>query len=159
MITPVDVTKLPAAAQKILDVSAPAPMRAMAAKAVVPGLKPTDLITVVVLLAERDDAVAETARQTIAKLPTPVLNGALGADLEPLVIDRLARAYLGDAATMERLLGMPRIDLGTIDTAAKHCGEAVAKLIATNEHRMLQHPPIIERSLFEAVQECLRFVS
>ena len=51
----------------------------MAAKGIVPGLKPADLVTIIVVLAEGADAVAETARQTLAKLPPPVLNGALGA--------------------------------------------------------------------------------
>jgi hypothetical protein len=46
---------------------------------------------------------------------------------------------------MEKLLGMPRIDLSTVETAAGRCGEHVAELIATNEQRMLAHPPIIER--------------
>jgi hypothetical protein len=46
---------------------------------------------------------------------------------------------------MERLLGMPRIAMETIEAAATRCGEHVAELIATHEQRMLAHPPIIER--------------
>lgn len=145
MISPIDVTKLPAGAQKILDPAGPAPLKNMAAKAVVPGLKPADLIVVVALLADGEGPHAELARQTMAKLPPPVLNGALGADLEPFVIDKLAPAYLDDVSVMERLLGMPRIDLTTIESVAGRCKEDVAELIATNEQRMLAHPPIIER--------------
>ncbi|HKQ68942.1 MAG TPA: hypothetical protein VJT73_06375 [Polyangiaceae bacterium] len=145
MISPIDLTKLPPAAQKILDPQGPAPLKAMAAKAVVPGLKPADLLVVVVLLADGDGPAAEIARQTLAKLPPPVLNGALGADLEPMVIGRLVVAYANDAAVMERLLGMPRIALETVETAAAKCSEMVAELIAVNEQRMLAHPPIIER--------------
>jgi hypothetical protein len=145
MIAPIDVTKLPPAAQKILDPAGPAPLKAMAAKAVVPGLKPADLIIVVVLLAEGEGQAADIAKQTIAKLPGPVLNGALGADLDPLVIDRLAQSYVENVEVMERLLGMSRIAMETIEEAARHCNEQVAELIATNEQRMLAHPPIIER--------------
>ncbi len=145
MIAPIDVTQLPAAAQKILDPAAPVPMKTMAAKAVVPGLKPADLLVVVMLLAEGEGPVAETARQTLSKLPPPVLNGALGADLDPLVIERLAESYIRDDAVMERILAMPRIALETVETAAGRCGEHVAELIAVNEQRMLAHPPIIER--------------
>src|SRR5262245_38506841 len=76
MIAPVDLSKLPPAAQKILDPAAPLPLKTMAAKAVVPGLKPADLLVVVVLLASAEGPPAEVARQTLAKLPTPVLNGA-----------------------------------------------------------------------------------
>jgi len=145
MIPPVDVSKLPAAAQKILDPAAPAPLKAMAAKAVVPGLRPGDLIVVVMLLAQGTGPAADTAQQTLAKLPTPILNGALGADLEPMVIDKLVSLYVDDAAVMERLLGMSRIAMETIEAAASRCQELVAELIATNEQRMLAHPSIIER--------------
>ena len=145
MIPLVDVTRLSPAAQKILDPSGAAPLKMMAAKGVVPGLRPADLITVVVLLSAGDGASAETARQTLAKLPLPILNGALGADLEPFVIDRLALIYLDEVSAMERLLAMPRIDMETIETVASRCGEAIAELIATHEQRMLRHPPIIER--------------
>ncbi len=145
MIAPIDVTKLPAAAQKILDPGAPAPMKNMAAKAVVPGLKPADLLVVVVLLAAGEGPAAEVAKQTVQKLPPPILNGALSGDLEPLVIDRLTEAYIQNDAVMEKLLAMPRIANETIEAAASRCGEHVAELIATNEQRMLSHPPIIER--------------
>ena len=145
MIAPVDLTKLPAAAQKILDPASPAPLKTMAAKAVVPGLKPADLLVVVVLLAEGEGPVAEQAKQTLAKLPAPILNGALGSDLEPVVVARLVESYLQDDAVMEKLLAMPRIADETVEAAASRCGERVAELIATNEQRMLAHPPIIER--------------
>lgn len=145
MIPPIDVTKLPPAAQKILDPAGPAPLKNMAAKAVIPGLKPADLLIVVALLADGDGPHAEVARQTVAKLPPPVLNGALGADLEPFVIDKLAPSYVDDVPVMEKLLAMPRIALTTIESIAGLCKEHVAELIATNEQRMLAHPPIIER--------------
>jgi hypothetical protein len=145
MIEHPDLAKLPAAAQKILDSTSPAPLKVMAAKGVVPGLKPADLLTVVALLAEGQGPAADAARQTLAKVPAPVLTGALDGDLEPLVIDKLAATYIDDAAVMERLLAMPRIALVTVEHAAEHCGERVAELIAVSEQRMLAHPPIIER--------------
>ncbi|HEX9298029.1 MAG TPA: hypothetical protein VF881_19450 [Polyangiaceae bacterium] len=145
MIAPIDVTKLPPAAQKILDPKGPPPLKAMAAKAVVPGMKPADLIVVVVLLAEAEGTAAEIAKQTLAKLPAPVLNGALAADLEPLAIDRLARHYMDQVAVMERLLAMPRIAMETVEEVAARCGELLAEIVATNEQRLLAHPAIIER--------------
>src|SRR5271165_2374877 len=72
----VDLTKLPGPAQKILDGSAPAAIRQMAAKGIAPGLRPVDALTVVALLAESaDQAIASTAQATLQALPTPVLNG------------------------------------------------------------------------------------
>jgi hypothetical protein len=145
MIAPPDPAKLPPAAQKVLDPKAPAPLKAMAAKGVVLGLKPAELLTVLALLAEGQDPAADIARQTLQNLPAPVLTGALGADLEPLVIDKLTSSYLQDTAVMDRLLAMPRVSMETVEAAASRCSEAVAELIAINEERMLAHPPIIER--------------
>jgi hypothetical protein len=145
MIELPDSSKLSPAAQRVLDPKGPAPIKAMAARGVVPGLKPAELLTLIVLLGEGDGEPAAIAKATLDKLPGPLLTGALGADLEPLVIDKLAAAYLDDAATMERLLGMPRIAMETVEQAASRAGERVTELIAVNEQRMLAHPPIIER--------------
>jgi hypothetical protein len=145
MISPVDVAKLPPAAQKVLDPASPPPMKMMAAKAVVPGLKPADLLVVVALLATGEGPAADQAKQTLAKLPPPVLNGALAADLDPWVLDQIATFYAADASAMERLLAMPRIAFETVEKIAASCTEQIAELIATNEQRMLSHPPIIER--------------
>src|SRR5258707_1039381 len=71
--------------------------RAAAARAVVPGLRPADLLVVVALLAEGADPAAEIARQTLAKLPRPILNGALSAELEPFVLHKLVPSYLANA--------------------------------------------------------------
>lgn len=146
MIPPIELQKLPAPAQKILDPASPAPLRTMAARAVVPGLKPADVVTVVVLLAEgADGAIAEAARKTLAALPAPILNGALASDLEPAVVAVLVPLYGDRADVMERLLAMPRIAAETVEQIAGACGEAVAELVATNEQRLLANPKIIER--------------
>src|SRR4051812_16583443 len=146
MLPPIDVSKLSPAARKVIDPASPLPIRAMAAKGVVPGLKPADIVTVIVLLAQAPDgAPAETARKTLAALPAPILNGALDGDLEPVVIDRLADELLSREDVMGRLLAMPRIALSTVERVAGLSGELVSELIATNEQRMLAHPPIIER--------------
>jgi hypothetical protein len=145
MLAPVDIATLPPAAQKILDPKGPAPLRVMAAKGIVPGLKPADIATVLVLLADGGDPAAQTARQTLENLPPPVLTGALSADLPAAVIDRLADCYLARVDVMERLLAMPHIAPDTIESVAARCSEPVAELIAVNEQRLLEHPAIVER--------------
>jgi hypothetical protein len=143
---PVDISKLPAPAQKILDAGGPAPLKQMAARGVAPGLRPGDAITVVVLLAESADlAIAEVARATLKKLPTPILNGALSGDLPAGVIDVVAPMYATDASVMERMLALPSILPLTVAKCAAAANEAVSELIATNEQRMLSHPEIIEK--------------
>jgi hypothetical protein len=147
MLPPVDVTKLPLAARKALEPGAPATLKQMAASGVAPGLKPAEIVTLVVLFAWGENhAVAEIARKTLANLPAPILTGALGHDLEPLVIGELADRYLNRADVMEGLLAMPRIANETVESVSHRTNnEQVAELIGTNEQRLLAHPPIIER--------------
>lgn len=146
MIPALDTSKLPPIAQKILSPDAPLPMRLGAARGLVPGLKPGDLVAVIAALSESDDVkVAEAASATLANLPPPVLNGALSADLEPGVIDVLARANSSKDELIERLLVMPRVTTDTVVHLASTGTERLCELIATNEARLLAAPVIIEK--------------
>jgi hypothetical protein len=142
----VDVASLPAPARRILDPASPAPMRQMAAKGVVPGVKPGDALTIVALLSESsDEALASTAKTTLGKLPAPLLNGALAGDLPPGVLALLAPLYAKDAAIAEKVLAHPGIPPQSVAAVAALASEAVAELVATNEQRLLEHPEIIEK--------------
>ncbi len=142
----IDVAQLSPQAQRILDPKAPGPMRQMAARGLMPGVKPVDSLAVIALLAESGDAsVATIAQATLDKLPPQILNGALTADLHPGVLDVLAPRYAKDAAMMERMLALPQIALETVARVATKSSEDVSELIATNEDRLLRHPQIIER--------------
>ena len=137
---------LPPPARKVLDPASPPAMRAMAAKGIVPGLKPGDVVAVLAMLAESSDAkIGETARATLAALPPPVLGGALAADLEPGVIDALAPYYAERDDVLEKLLAMPRITRDTVARLAAAGTERITELIATNETRLLENPTIIEK--------------
>lgn len=142
----IDVGKLPAPAQKLLSAGAPPPMKAMAAGGIVPGLKPGDLVTVLaVLTADADAKIGDKAKETIGKLPPPVLTGALGADLDPAVLYLLAGAYATNAEVVERLLRMPRLDGATLEVLAVAADEKIGEIVATNEQRLLENPTVIER--------------
>jgi hypothetical protein len=146
MDPPVDLTKLGPVATRVLDPKSPAPMRQMAARGVVPGLKPTETLTIIALLAETDDtAVATIAKATLDKLPPQLATGGLTAELQPGVVDAIATRYATDLAMMERVLALPQIALETVALVAALASEAVAELIATNEERLLKHPTIIEK--------------
>ncbi|HXN30352.1 MAG TPA: hypothetical protein VN894_00765, partial [Polyangiaceae bacterium] len=143
---PVDLEAIAPAARKILDPSAPAPMRQMAARGVAPGLKPGDALTVVALLSESADAaIATIATATLRKLPAPVLNGALASDLPPGVLALIAPQYAANLAVMEKLLAHPRVPPHAVANVAALASESVAELVATNEQRLLAHPLIIEK--------------
>ena len=146
MIPNVEIDKLSPAAQRILDAKTPGAVRQMAARGIAPGLKPADALTVVAILSEQaDEVLATAAKQTLAKLPLPILLGALGPDLPPGVIDLIAPTYVNDAAVMERILALPQIPGETVAAIAMRCNEAVSELVATNEERLLANPVIIEK--------------
>ena len=146
MEPPVNLDAIAPAARKILDPTAPLPMRQMAAKGIAPGLKPGDALTVIALLSESTDAgVAANAAATLAKLPGPLLNGALAGDLPPGVLALLAPKYARDLPVMEKVLAHPNIPPAAVAEVAALASEAVAEIVATNEQRLLAYPLIIEK--------------
>jgi len=146
-MTPVvDLTKLPGPAQKILDGTAPLPIRQMAAKGIAPGLRPVDALTVLALLAESPDpAVSVPAQATLDQIPAPVLNGALGGVIPAGVLDAIAPRYAKNAAVMEKLLAQTQLQSETVVRIAALANEPVSELIAVNEERLLGCPEIIEK--------------
>ena len=146
MTTEIDLSSLPPAAQKILGPGAPAKMQMMAARGIVPGLKPADIVLVIARLSEAADAeVAKTARATLGKLPPPVLNGALQADLDPFVIRKMATAYVGNLDVLEPLVRMPRVDGEALGALAESADEKLGEIIAVNEKTLLENPIVIEK--------------
>lgn len=146
MLTDIDVSTLPVPAQKALAADAPGPLRMMAARGVLPGLKPVEIVQVVAAFAESaDPKLRETADATLAKLPAPILTSALSADLPGSVVHKLARAHPNSHEVVERLLRMPRITQGTLEFLAEVADERSGELIATNEQRMLEFPIVIEK--------------
>jgi hypothetical protein len=145
VIPPIDVTKLSPPAQKIAAPTAPEKLQEMAAKGVAPGVRPGDVIALLVLFSQSErPAVRAAAEKTLGALPDQLVNGALGADLEPMAIDALARARADNRDVLEKLFAMPRVHTDTIEEIAKLGSEPVTELIATNEERLLAHPRIIE---------------
>jgi len=142
----VDLSLLPAPAQKALAADAPAQLRTMAARGVLPGLKPGDIVTVVGLLAsDPDPVISETARTTLTKLPAPILAGALSADLPGPVTEELANAQPKNPDVVLGLLGMRRTTPAALERLAMAADERTGEIIATNEELMLKNPSVIEK--------------
>ena len=133
----IDISVLPPNAQKILDPSGPAPLKAMAAKGLAPGLKPGETLAVICSLSLGTDVHSEVARKTIQALPLPLLNGALATAVQPGVLDIIGPLYAKDANLSEKILHHASILAATVAAMAMVCSEGVAELIATNEERML----------------------
>jgi hypothetical protein len=142
----VELDRLAAAQRKILDPASPAQMRQMAAKGLLPGLKPSEALTVIALLSESpDEALAAAARTTLDKLPLPLLLGALASDVPPGVLGLVGPRYARNVGVIEKFLMHPAILPATVAEIAGLADEAVAELVATNEERLLANPSIIEK--------------
>lgn len=138
--------QLSPAAQKVLSEGAPLPAQLMAARGAIPGAKPHEIVIVIAALAQRpDQKLREAALATLGKLPPPILNAALGADLPGSVTLSLARNYGSNHEVLERLLRMPRISAEALAHLADTADERGGELIATNEELMMKHPLVIEK--------------
>jgi hypothetical protein len=146
MIEPIDPTTLSGPAQKMAAAIAPLKLQEMAAKGVAPGIKPGEMVALLVLLAASErPTVKEAAEKTLAALPEPLLAGALGSDLPAAVIDVLAQTYATRIDVLDKLLSMPRTSPETVEVLAQRGSEEVTELVAVNEDRLLKNPRIIER--------------
>jgi hypothetical protein len=130
----IELEKLGAPVQKVLSEGAPLPAQMMAARGIIPGAKPHEIVIAVAVLAGREDEkLREAARGTLAKLPPPILTGALSADLPGSVVLQLATLYGTNHEVVEKLLRMPRISGDALELLASGADEQAGELIATNE--------------------------
>ena len=141
---PIPLAELAPALRKFCDPSGPAPARMMAAKGLVP-LGPNELVTVLYQLAHDPDAqIAAAATEKGVGLPENILGGALGGALDPRVLDFYGRR-LGSNEALLQVVAMNHATADeTVVHIAKHSSEILSEIVATNEQRLLQHPPIIE---------------
>lgn len=145
MIEPIDLPSLSGPAQKMAAAAAPLKLQEMAAKGVAPGIKPGEMVALLVVFAASErPTVKEAAEKTLAALPEPLLAGALGSDLPAAAIDVLAQTYATRIDVLDRLLSMPRTAPETVEKLARSGSEEVTELVAVNEDRLLKHPQIIE---------------
>jgi len=142
----IDPSALGTAARKVLSTDAPAPLRMMGAKGVLPGAPPADVLTVIVVLSASDGgSVQATAAQTLSKLPRPILDGALNGRLQPPVVQVLAELFGQDLEVLPRILAQPAISEETLCELCVKANEAAGELIGTNEALILGHPAVIEK--------------
>jgi hypothetical protein len=148
---PIDLTTLAQPVQRILGAQTPAPLRVLAARGAAPGLRPDQIVTVVILLAvgglaHVEPNVQAIAAETLQNLPAPVLDGALASrELPASILDHLATQLAADVARIEQIIVHPSVAIETIERLAGTGTESVTELIATNEERLLAHPSIIDR--------------
>ncbi len=141
----IDPAELPGPARKILAAEPGSKLQLLAARGIVPGLRPDALLAVMVaLLASPAEAVRAQADDSLSDLGEPVLRGALTSDLQPAVILQLAKRFIEQPSVVEPLLRMPRMPLAALEHLARGGGEAISELLATNQEQLIAEPHLIE---------------
>lgn len=129
--------------QKHVDPKAPAPLRIMAAKGMVP-MGPRDLVTVLAILgADDDEKVSSSAQKSLRELPEKIVRGALNEALHPLVFDSLARAFPDRNDYLEPILLNKETPDETFAFLASRVGEKMLAIIVENQVRQLRHREIV----------------
>jgi len=145
----IDIESLHTRAKRSLGAKAPGPMKTMAAKGAIPGVSPADCLSVVVILAARQELeekeIAEIARQTLREPPLPFLEGALGGTLQRDVVAALADYTKLDGSLLPKLLAQETIDEEIVCVLAAKADEAGGEIIGTNESLLLRFPAAIEK--------------
>src|SRR5262245_30831919 len=118
----------------------------MAARGIAPGLKPDAIVTLVCAFIDDPDAtLAQTARTTLENLPSPVLQGALTADLQATVLEMLAEVLHADGTVVSRLLAARNITSYALEIVAERANESIGELVAASDSVLLRFPRVIEK--------------
>jgi hypothetical protein len=143
---PITADFLPPNMRKHVDVKAPASLRLMAAKGLVP-LPPSDMLSVLFMLSfDPDPGVRETTAKTSADLPDRILASALrDENVSPHTLAFFLRLLWQKDAYAELLI----LNSATPDTAvaevADRCNLRTAEIIGQNQLRVLRHEDIVRK--------------
>jgi len=142
---PFSAEVLPKPLHKHVDPKAPAPLRMMGAKGLVPAVAGPDLVTMLFMLCFDEDAgVRDTAAKTAEGLPEKIYGPALRTEgLKGPVLDWLADRFAGKEAALELILLNPTTPDATVARLAPAVGQKLADIVRQNELRLLRHDDII----------------
>ncbi len=141
---PVSLSALPANFQKHVDPKAPAPLRMMGAKALVP-MGPREMATALFMLTfDADGAVRETAVKSAAGLPDRVLSVALRDEtMDPPVLDYYATVFAGRDEYLEMLVLNASTSDETVERLTRTADDRITEIVAQNQLRMLRHADLV----------------
>jgi hypothetical protein len=142
---PLPLDTLPKPLQKHVDPAAPAPLRMMGAKGLVPAVAPVDLTTLLFMLSfDGDAAVRDTAVKTAEALPDKIWGVALRSEgLKAPVLDWLADRFAAKEPALELVLLNAVTSDETVARLAVVASQRLSEIIRQNELRLLRHDGII----------------
>ncbi|QRN93374.1 hypothetical protein JRI60_29780 [Archangium violaceum] len=140
---PLTADFLPPNMRKHVDPAAPAPLRMMAAKALVP-LAPADMLGALFMLTFDPDAgIRETAAKTAAALPDRFSAGLRDENVPAPVLGWFLSLLRSRDALAEMLVLNSTTPDEAVAEVSRDCGPKLAELIGQNQLRVLRHENII----------------
>ncbi len=147
MASPIPASAVSEKVRKHVDPKAPAPLRMMAARGMVP-MGPRDMVTVMCSLSHDDDEkVRQSAQKNLGELPERIVQGALKETLHPLVLDHIARTFVHNEAYLETILINAETPDETFTFLGDRVGERLLGIVIENQVRMLRHKAIVKAVL------------
>jgi hypothetical protein len=142
---PLSLDALPKALHKHVDPAAPAPLRSMGAKGLVPAVAPGDLATLLFFLSfDADETVRTTAARTAQLLPERIWSTALRSEEVPApVLDWMADRLAAHDGALQAILLNPSTSDETVARLAPFVTAPLVEIIRQNELRLLRHDEII----------------
>ncbi|HZZ83643.1 MAG TPA: hypothetical protein VFE30_03820 [Anaeromyxobacteraceae bacterium] len=147
MSCPLPIETLPRPLHKHVDAKAPAALRMMGAKGLVPAVAAPDLAAMLYFLSfDEDQAVREAAERTAAGLPDRIFGVALRAEgLPPPVLDWMSLRLAGNEGALELVLLNPSTSDETVARLAAVVSQKLTDVVRQNELRLLRHDDIIRQ--------------
>lgn len=131
---------------KAIDPTAPVPIRMMAARGIVAGAKPADILQIQFALSyDPTEAIATAAKKALSETPANVIKGAVHEKTHGGVLDIVARARGEDEDLIEFIVLKKQVQDDTLMFLAETSPSLkVVEIIGKNQERLLQNPKILE---------------
>lgn len=143
--TSINVSALPENLRKHLDPAAPAPLKLMAARGMLPVPPEVNVQILYQLSLGQDETVKGEAEKSFKDLPVDLLLGAVQKQAHDGVLDWVAELRANDHKVIEAVVSNNATHNHTVARIAKTADAAMCDIIATNQVRLLAAPFIIEQ--------------
>ncbi len=144
----VSLEALPEGLRSRVGPEAPAPMRMMVARALLP-IPPSDLFSGLAYLASNESGdLQSAARKSIADMPSGVVEGILDSIEHPELLDFALRHYVDDENFASKIILNRATPDDAIEWAAHRVPAGLIELIANNQARIIRHAPLVEAIYF-----------
>ncbi len=143
---PITADFLPPNMRKHVDPKAPAPLRKMAAKGLVP-LSPSDMCgALFMLMYDPDEDVRETAGKTASTLPDRIASAAFRDEhVQPAVLGWFLAVFAENDSYAEMLILNANTPDDAVAAVSATCSKRTAEIIGQNQLRLLRHDDIIRQ--------------